>query len=110
MIVVGQDAAPDALTSTQRYACGQVADLLGRLPDALVAEMRSRGVSQTRLADETGLSRQAIHRWVNGRALPRTQELVLLLTWLARPARPAPRPVPSMSTARTGMVWLGGAP
>ena len=49
-----------------------------KLSDKLYLLRRERGLSQEKLAEELGISRQAISKWESGTAMPETERLIML--------------------------------
>lgn len=73
------------MNAADRAALTLAADVLDRLPSVLLAELGRRGVSQTKAAEQMGVDRQTVNRWINRRATPYARDAARAFRWLAEP-------------------------
>ena len=71
------------MNAADRAALAFAADILGRLPDVLTAELRRRGLSQEAAAGQIGVDRQSVNRWAGGRRMPSAPDVGKVFRWLA---------------------------
>ena len=75
------------MNAADRAALATAADILGRLPDVLLDECERRGIKQYVAAEQIGVDRQTVSRWLNGRTRPGADDVALVLAWLAKAPR-----------------------
>jgi hypothetical protein len=71
------------VTPEDRAALTLAADILDTLPLVLAGELARRGLSQEAGAEQIGVDRQTMNRWIAGRNRPDAPGVVLLFRWLA---------------------------
>jgi predicted DNA-binding protein (UPF0251 family) len=71
------------LTPADRAALALAADVIDALPTVLLAELGRRGISQRKAAEQMGVDRQSVARWLRGETRPSAADLVVVFRWLA---------------------------
>lgn len=79
-----------------------------KLPEKIQRERKKMGLSQEKLAEKIGVSRQAITKWENGLASPELEKIVSLKDNITEPTPPQESALKG-NKRMSWRTWLGGS-